>query len=522
MHRSFPRPDFVSWFWAALSGLLLAAAFPKTGWDFLSWAALVPLFWAVNRKTPSQAARLGLVFGVVHFSLVVYWVVIAMTVYGGVSYLLAGPILILMAAFLGLYPAMFCLVTRWCAATPMLFLVAAPASWVGLEFVRLHFLTGFPWCSVGHAFYTRTSLIQIADITGVYGLSYLVVLVNAAIFVALCAARKIPVFGRNASFKTAVFGLGTALVLLSGVLGYGKWRMAETDALAAKTEKVRVAVIQGNIDQAVKWDPSYQAATIEKYEALTRLASRGKPDIVIWPESAMPFHFLRESVYTGRVLDLMRETGSSLLAGSPYCEPDGEGWRCFNRAYLVSPDGSVTGHYDKVHLVPWGEYVPLKKWMPFIDKLTQEVGDFEPGQPGRVLYAGKAKIGLGICYEIIFPALSRKQVENGANLLATITNDAWYDRSSAAYQHFAIASFRAVENRRALARAANTGISGFVEPCGRIGQTTALFTDAWAVVELPLLESRTVYSRVGDLFSWLCAISALFLILLGFKKRLDS
>lgn len=523
MMRNFPRPDVASWFWAALSGLMLAAAFPKTGWDFLSLVALVPLFWAIRSKTPAQAARLGLVFGVVHFSFVVYWVVIAMTVYGGVPFFLAALILILMAAFLGVYPSMFCLVARFCAATPALFLVAAPLAWTGLEFIRLHFLSGFPWCSIGHAFYARTILIQISDITGVYGLSFLVVFVNAAFFLVFCAARKVPAFGRNVSFKTAGLGLGTAFFLLAAVLGYGKWRIFETDALVAKAPKMRVAVIQGNIDQAVKWDPAFQAVTMEKYDALTRFASREKPDIVIWPESAMPFHFLRESYYTEDVLGLARETGTRLLAGSPFCEPDGTGgWKCFNRAYLISADGAVTGHYDKVHLVPWGEYVPLKKWMPFIEKLTKEVGDFTPGEPGRVLNAGKAKIGLGICYEIIFPALSRKQVENGANLLATITNDAWYARSSAAYQHFAIAAFRAVENKRALARAANTGISGFVDPCGRIFKTTALFTDAAAVADLPLLEARTVYNRAGDLFSGLCVIMSLFLVLFVFKKRLNS
>lgn len=523
MHRSFPRPDFVSWFLAALSGLMLAAAFPRTGWDFLAWVALVPLFLAISGKTPIQAARLGLVFGVAHFSCVVYWVVIAMTVYGGVPKVLALAILVMMSAVLGVYPAVFCLAVRFCAKGPALFLVAAPAAWTALEFVRLHFLTGFPWCSVGHAFYARTSLIQIADITGVYGLSFLAVFTNTALFLAFRAFRRLPAFGFKVSFGAALFGLGAALVLLAAVLGYGKVRISDTDSLAAKAPKIRVAVIQGNIDQALKWEPGLQAATVSKYDALTRLASRKKPDIVIWPESAMPFHFLNEGVYTNRVLELVRQTGAALLAGSPFCEPDGAGgWRCFNRAYLVSADGSVTGHYDKVHLVPWGEYVPLKKWMPFIDKLTQEVGDFQPGQPGRVLDAGRAKIGLGICYEIIFPALSRKQVENGANLLATMTNDAWYDRSSAAYQHFAMAAFRAVENKRALARAANTGISGFVDPSGRILGTTALFTDAAEVETLPLLEASTVYNSVGDLFSWLCAIASLFLILLGFKKSLNS
>ncbi len=516
------RDSLFSGFLAALSGLALAAAFPKAGWDALAWVGLVPLLWAIRDKSPMGAARLGLVFGIFHFSALLYWVVIAMTRYGGLPAGLSILFLLLLSAVLAAYTALFCALVRLSAPSPGFFFVAVPAAWVGVEFLRMYLFTGFPWCSLGHALYRRIFVIQIADLGGVPLLSGLAAAVNAAIFLALAAALKAGVNGRAVSRRSAALALGAAGVLVAATLCYGRFTVDAVDKEAAAAQHVAVAAIQGNIDQAVKWDPAYQAATMQKYLSLTRYAAWRGAKLAVWPESAMPFHFLEETLYTGEVFDLAHRTGLYLLAGSPFCEPDLGRWRCTNRAYFLSPGARVLGSYDKAHLVPWGEYVPLKSWMPFIGKLTQEVGDFSPGEPGVVLSGGGMRIGVGICYEIIFPVLCRKQFRAGANLLATITNDAWYDRSSAPYQHFAMAVFRAVENKRSLVRAANTGISGFVDPVGRVISPTGLFVDAAPVAPLPLMGRLTLYTRQGDFFAISCLILTLLLVLLGFKKRLDS
>jgi len=206
-----------------------------------------------------------------------------------------------------------------------------------------------------------------------------------------------------------------------------------------------------------------------------------------------------------------REIGAHLLVGSPAYEPGPQERRYYNSAYLIAPDGAVHGRYDKVHLVPFGEYVPLKRWLPFLGKLVAQVGDFTRGRIGATVSVKEAPMGVLICYESIFPYISRAAVLNGAELLVNITNDAWYGRSSAPYQHFSLAVFRAVENRRGLVRAANTGISGFIDPVGRVLTATELFEDDTAVRPLPLIRQTTIYSRHGDLFAKACLlIAALF------------
>ncbi len=175
-----------------------------------------------------------------------------------------------------------------------------------------------------------------------------------------------------------------------------------------------------------------------------------------------------------------------------------------NSAFLMDRDAAEIGKYDKAHLVPFGEYTPLKRWLPFIGKIVEHVGDFTPGEPGGVIRWGDYKLGVQICYETIFPELSRTSTRNGAQVLITLTNDAWYGDSSAPHQLFSMAVFRAVENRRALVRAANTGISGFIDPVGRITSSTPLFQEAVAAWETPFLEETSLYTRFGDVFAWLC------------------
>jgi len=267
---------------------------------------------------------------------------------------------------------------------------------------------------------------------------------------------------------------------------------------------MRVAVIQGNIEQSQKWDRAFQTKTIDTYTRLSLSTRAQKPELIVWPESAAPFYFLAEVPPTRKVMQAVTEAGAHFLIGAPSFELRGKQADYFNSAYLVGPGGEVLGKYDKAHLVPYGEYTPFKEYLPFLGKIVEHVGDFKPGIKGRTLDMQGRKLGIQICYEIIFPALARAMVQNGAGLLITITNDAWYGTTAGPYQHFSLAVLRAVENRRALARAANTGISGFVDPAGRVIDSTPLMEEAAVVQELPLLDTETVYTRIGDVFGAAC------------------
>jgi apolipoprotein N-acyltransferase len=267
-----------------------------------------------------------------------------------------------------------------------------------------------------------------------------------------------------------------------------------------------VAVIQGNIEQSQKWDPAFQKAAIEKYLRLSLSTRPDRPDLIVWPESAVPFYFLAEVPPTRFVMQGIAEAGTHFLIGAPAFEMRGQKADYFNSAYLVGPRAEVLGRYDKAHLVPYGEYTPFKEYLPFLGKIVEHVGDFKAGETGKTLEWLGRKLGIQICYEIIFPDLAREQVRNGAGLLITITNDAWYGTTAGPYQHFSLAVFRAVENRRVLARSANTGISGFIDPVGRLLDLTPLMEEAAVVREVPLLDTHTFYTRFGDVFAGACLV----------------
>jgi apolipoprotein N-acyltransferase len=241
--------------------------------------------------------------------------------------------------------------------------------------------------------------------------------------------------------------------------------------------------------------------------------------LIVWPESAAPFYFLAEVPPTRMVMQGIAEAGTHFLIGAPAFELRGEKADYYNSAYLVGPRAEVLGRYDKAHLVPYGEYTPFKEFLPFLGKIVEHVGDFKAGETGKTLEWMDRKLGIQICYEIIFPGLAREQVRNGANLLITITNDAWYGKTAGPYQHFSLAVLRAVENRRALVRSANTGISGFIDPVGRPLDLTPLMEEAAVVRELPLLDTRTFYTRWGDVFAGACLFLAAAAVV---RARIDK
>jgi apolipoprotein N-acyltransferase len=505
---------------AVLSGLLLTAAFPKINLPWVAWVSLVPLLWALRGSQPREAFRRGAQFGLAHFMALLYWLVPTMVTYGGLPFALSIGILFLFASilsFIFIAPALYGV--SLAARSPVKLVFIFPLFWVGAEFLRSFLFTGFPWCLLGYSQFQNLDIIQLSDISGIYGVSGLIAFINAALFVGALALFGQTWHDHAVGLRVAVGGLAAGAILMGAAWMYGDMRIAQIDRLTAQAPKIRVAAIQGNIEQSQKWDPAFQIETIRKYIQLSLSARPQEPELVVWPESAAPFYFLAEVPPTQMVLQGVQAAGTHFLIGAPSFDLRGHEADYFNSAYLINPRGEVLGKYDKAHLVPYGEYTPFKEYLPFLGKMVEHVGDFKPGRKGQTLDMQGRKLGVQICYEIIFPALARALVQNGAELLITITNDAWYGTTAGPYQHFSLAVLRAVENRRALVRAANTGISGFIDPVGRVLDPTPLMTEAAVVHGLPLLDETTAYTRFGDVAPAGCLMGSIMMIVRELLRR---
>jgi apolipoprotein N-acyltransferase len=498
-----------------LSGMLLILSFPQFDLEFLAWFALIPLFFSIEGKGQRHSFELGFLTGIITFLGILYWVIVAVHTYGNVPLIPSGLILLLLVAYLSLFIGVFAFLTRFIQIrSGIQTILFTPLLWVGLEYARTFLLTGFPWADLGYSQYLNLPLIQIADVTGVYGLSFVIVLVNATLFGVLRQWSK-----RIFPVREVIF---TALLLLS-LFVYGYSKMGIVAKQMIRNPALKIALVQGNIDQSVKWDKSFQKETLKTYVRLSSKVAEEKPDLIIWPETATPFFFQDAQEYQSLILDIPKRTNAFLLFGSPSYKVEKGKMNHYNSAYLVSPSGELVGKYDKIHLVPFGEYVPMQRLLFFIGSLGEGIGDFKPGKEIFNFSLPRDKFGVLICFEIIFPDLCRRFVKGGANFLVTITNDAWFGRTSAPYQHFSMAAFRAVENRVFVARAANTGITGFIDPRGKILREGRIFTEEAMSGTIQLSNQKTFYTFYGDIFAWLCsALSILLLVNALIKKPLHS
>ncbi|UCD84672.1 MAG: apolipoprotein N-acyltransferase [Deltaproteobacteria bacterium] len=508
---------------SVLSALLLISIFPVLDLEFLAWVTFVPLFFAIKDSRPTRAFWLGYLSGVIGFTGILYWITHAITHYGKLPAavgFLAWPLAVIalssLVAILALFTGTFTLLTRWLHLRLRLpFVLTAPFLWVTLEYVRSFFLSGFPWASLGYSQYLNLPLIQIAELTGVYGISFEIILVNAALCQFINGFLSLP---RKLHLIESIVAGGCLLLTVS----FGSWRLQELNTILPIFPRLRVGLTQGNIEQDQKWNEHSREETINIYESLTRDAAKTGVDLVIWPETAAPFYFQANERYRPRILNTATENKTYLLFGSPGYRYKDRKMRYFNSAFLVSPGGKVLGQYDKIHLVPFGEYVPipLKWFLPIIKRWVEGIGGFSAGKEETILAIPKARFGVLICYEIIFPALARKFVKKGANFLVTITNDAWFGRTSAPYQHLSMVTLRAVENRTGIARAANTGITALIEPTGKISSATKIFTRDWLTGEVKVRVKQTFYTRFGDIFAWLCTlVSTVFIVMALFKRK---
>jgi apolipoprotein N-acyltransferase len=504
---------------ALFSGALLALSFPKFGHPAIGWIALAPLMVALGHRvhTFRRALLLGLCAGGVFFAGTLYWFVVTLTTFGGLSTPLAAIASAMGIAYLSLYPAVYAVIqARLVRALGPRALLFGPAIWVATEMARTYLFVDFPWELLGYSQATVLPVAQLASIVGVYGLSALVAFVSAATAFATIAPRD--------PRRWQVCGAVAAIVLGSAIWGTLRIR---AHTLTTQGTGIRVAVLQGNILQDQKWEPAMRDAIIQRYIDMTREAIGRKAQFIIWPESATPLPYEQDVSHGERIRRLAREAQVTMLIGSDRVEPvqpvlsakpPPPHW--YNAAYLIRPDGSTAAIYRKIHLVPFGEYVPLGRLLYFVGPLVDAVGDFTPGSEATLLPVKGHMVSTAICYEVIYAGLMRSFVVRGSELLTTITNDAWYGWSSAAYQHWDQASLRAIEEGRYLARAANTGISGFVDPYGRVLQRSNMFQSAVMAEDVRFLTGRTIYGRFGDVAGW-ASVAVTLAALLASRRRVN-
>jgi apolipoprotein N-acyltransferase len=499
---------------AVISGILLALSFPRYGHPAFAWIALVPLIVALFERRArrssferQRAFLLGFVAGVGYFAGTVYWTGTTVRQFGGLSWPIAVVVAALLVAYLSIFPGLFAMALGWIGSRlgPRA-IVLAPVIWVTTELGRTYFWSGFPWLLLGYSQTTVLPVAQVASVVGVFGLSALVALVSAALAYFVVS---------RSTASIAMVGVVAALMVAVGV--WGSHRLA-AGTLTQQGPPVRVALVQGNIPQDQKWDEREAGNILNIYLTMTRDAARRGAKLVIWPESSTPFLYDDDQLGSARVREVVKETGIELLLGSDQLEHSTPP-RYFNSAFLIRRDGTVAGVYQKMHLVPFGEYVPLKQLLFFVGPLVEQVGGFEPGQSMVMLPTSYGPIITAICYEIVFPGLVRGAVLRGSHLLTTITNDAWYGYSSAPYQHFLQASMRAIEQGRYLARAANTGISGIVDPYGRVITQSRIFERATLVGDVRMIDGRTVYGTIGDACAYACALATLAALALAYRTR---
>jgi apolipoprotein N-acyltransferase len=497
----------------ALAGVLAWASFPKLNQDFLAWVALVPLLLYLIRIQKTSSAFLGgLTAGMVQFLALLYWVPRVLILYGGLPGPAAWGLFVLMVAILGCYPATVCALTRYCmnrGGTGFL-LVFAPA-WITLEYVRSRFpFGGFPWLLLGYSQTNSLRLLQVADLAGVYGISFLVAWVNTALVWAW--------LHRGYGWR-ACGPIVSAGVLLTACLAYGSAELRRWDQVQPQ---YRAALLQGNLS-VDKPEP----ALAEKYKkGYVRMADRlgsAHADLLILPESPSPIIFQYDREYRETMQDLAHRFPLGVVFNNIRFRDGNEAGRYFNSAFFLDRSGTEIGVYDKIHLVPFGEYIPCKKLFFFSETISKDIGDFQPGDTYLTVPLRGHAVNAIICFEAVFPDLCREFVRRGSELIINLTNDGWYGNTSAPYQHLAMARWRAVETRRYLLRAANSGITAVIGPTGRIQVQTALFQEETAIGRFSFLTGQTFYARHGSSLLILCVIilfGALFWSLLkGARSR---
>ena len=495
-------PAVYVWILAFVSALLLLLSYPPWDLSYLAWVALVPLLLAIQGRRPVESLLPGWFTGLLFFMGYFYWLSYPEGV-TGFDYLLLG-------IYMGLYVGLFALVTAWGLGRGISLALIAPLAWVALDYLRANagFL-GLPLAQLGHSQSQNLWVIQIADITGVYGVSFLIVMVNATL-AELLRSRKLLV---------ARYFVTLGCVVLVGAYGY--YRLSET----AESADIDVTVIQPNIPQDIKWDSARMREHLEKHASLSLAAASERPgSLIIWPESSVPGSILKHLGWHQLVAGVTRATGQHVLLGSSggpkFGTRDIPGDKWLNSAFLVRPPGIITAQYNKIRLLPFSEYEPASSWIPWPARYAHAGNKYLPGTEYSVFEVDGKPFSVLICWEAYFPALAREFVRHGAGFLVQMTNEAWFGDTAAPHQLLASTVFRAVENRVFVARSANTGVSGFINPLGRVvarvsvnGQDT--FVEGYATHAVGMRRFETLYTRYGDVFAKTC-LTCMGILIVGF------
>lgn len=515
LYRSLPDRTGVAL--AILSSVLVVLAFPNFDFWFLAWVALVPFLYAIVFRpvTPFGTFVLGWLFGTGYFIGTVYWLTYAMIHYGGIPTPVAYLLLVPAAALFGLFTAgigwiLRRLADRWGAMA----VSVAPVLWVAIaEWLRF-WITGQLWNALGYSQAFHPNVIQSARFGGVYAVSLLIVLVNAAVTFWL---------GRRTPSKSGFVLTGFTLVLLAGTFSLN-W-MPEPKSSPSGPSPVEVVVVQPNVPM----EPAGSAAEVEALmrrhvslseSQLTRLNDPAVPRLTIWPESPMSFAYSSNNALRTDLAAFTTRNRTSLLINSMETAPnDG----AYNSAMLIDAQGGFAGQYDKIYLLPFGEYMPIPDWVPGVSLIPPIVGNFTAGERYPLLPVGTGKAGVMICFESAIPSLARRYTVDGADMIIEISNDGYLGPTPVLRQHLANGIFRAVENRRPVVRATNAGISALITPRGEVKEPTKDFVpDARTFrVEAPAT-TPTFYARYGDILAIACAVISLGLFGFAIARKRSS
>jgi apolipoprotein N-acyltransferase len=511
---------------ALFSSLLLILCFPDFDISFLAWIALVPLLIAITVKSLRRSAALSFLCGVVFFTGIFRWILD----FPGFTLLHQSMLGIYVGIFFGLFGLAFSFIARKSGLTTALFV--APFLWVPLEYIRSNlFFMALPWGLLAHSQYLYPTVIQIASITGVYGISFLILMVNSAlatmILALVCRSRKgKPHFSQTITRRGRTAVMGTAAVLTTLTLFYGQ--MTVSEQILGKG--IKVGVVQGNIEQAKKWDRRYARFIMQTYADLTSKVTADRPALIIWPEAATPRAINQDLRVYSEVRRIAKTAGTHLLLGSSQYQKikrmDAKHFKYSNSAHLIHPAGKVKNQqYDKIRLMPFGEYLPLEGFIPWSYIKVPDMGSYIPGKEFSVFELPSFRFSVTICWESLFPNLVRRFVMNGAQFLVNITNEAWFGNTAAPYQILSMNVFRSVENRVYMIRSANTGVSCFIDPYGRIVDRVKDEKDQDVFVRGVLTEtvipidSKTIYTRYGDLLVWLSVLGSAGFLLMAFLRK---
>lgn len=512
----------------SLSGVIQILLFPTFSYSLLAWFMLLPLLWVLEHSRPWKAFCLSLFFGLVSAAGVSYWLYHAVVGYFGLPVWLALPLILSIHLFTAaIYFGFFGLLASLCRERLQSWyaLLWVPSLWVLCEFLRGRAPTRDPWMLLGYSQHGNPGLVQIADLTGVYGVSFLIVMINVCLYQVFIHFQGL--WKKSGPFRLWLV-LGRFSLALLGLLlcwQYGQFRVAAFDGALPRGPEcgekcVRVAVVQGNIPSEFRWKSIFYAKNLEVYLRASRkpLEEPGL-DLLVWPENALNFHPDREALFLRMITSSLRPRGVTLVTGAPRMEEDSNGkkQRFYNSVYLIDGTG-IRKTYDKIVLVPLSEKKdvwPLSLFRSYGEAPSQ----FVPGTEHTVFHTSFGDFSAPVCFEMIYPEHVRRFVRNGASFVVNVSNDSWLGPDSAQHQHLVYSVFRAVENRRWIVRATNTGISALVDPTGRIVDRTGLGEAAVLSGMVQPLYGRTLYCERGDWFVGFCLLAGLVGFLEGFRWR---